>query len=122
MSGKQPTDIDRQIAAATELRELTRDAHAAIGGSAPDQGRQRRGRRRGRRGGHRHRRQLRIQLGGLEERVAAAITEATGKVLAGFDAYGEALVGRETYWAKVTRGAPPNHPPASSRPGLDGAR
>ena len=86
MSGKQPTDIDRQIAAATELRELTRDAHAAIKDLRPliRDGNAAVAAAAAEAVAAQIAEQVRIQLGGLEERVAAAITEATGKVLAGF--------------------------------------
>ena len=42
------------------------------------------------------------QLEELGERTGEAITAATQKVIAEFDRFGEALLGKETYWQKAS--------------------
>jgi len=42
------------------------------------------------------------QLAELGERTGAAVTEATQKVIAEFDRFGEALLGKEAYWQKAS--------------------
>ena len=43
-------------------------------------------------------REVSRQLEELSEQTSAAITTATQKVIAEFDQFGEALLGKETYW------------------------
>ena len=43
-------------------------------------------------------REVSRQLEELGEQTSAAITAATQKVIAEFDRFGEALLGKETYW------------------------
>ena len=42
------------------------------------------------------------QLAELGERTSEAVTAATQKVIAEFDRFGEALLGKETYWQKAS--------------------
>jgi hypothetical protein len=42
------------------------------------------------------------QLQELDRRTGDAITAATDKVIAEFDTFGEALLGKATYWEKVS--------------------
>ena len=42
------------------------------------------------------------QLEELGERTSEAITSATQKVISEFDRFGEALLGKETYWQKAS--------------------
>ncbi len=42
------------------------------------------------------------QLGELGERTSQAVTAATQKVIAEFDRFGEALLGKEAYWQRAS--------------------
>jgi predicted phage tail protein len=53
------------------------------------------------------------QLGELGEQTSQAVTAATQKVIAEFDRFGEALLGKEAYWQRASGRR------AAARPGTD---
>lgn len=97
------SELDRLEAAMSECREMIREAHAATKDlrSAVREARQ----------------EMRVlatdevtahiqaevsrQLEELGERTGEAVTAATQKVIAEFDRFGEALLGKEAYWQKA---------------------
>jgi hypothetical protein len=115
---QQVTDLDRQIEAAEDLRALIRDAHAAVkdlraavreakaetAGLAEAEA------------GARIRAEVDQRLTAFAVRVEQAAGQAAGQVLAGFDRYGESLLGKETYWARAA-GRRDAEPPAVTVPG-----
>jgi phage protein D len=98
------SELDRLEAAMSECREMIREAHAATKDlrAAVREARQ----------------EIRVlaaaevaahiqaevsrQLEELGERTGEAVTAATQKVIAEFDRFGEALLGKETYWQKAS--------------------
>jgi transcription initiation factor TFIIIB Brf1 subunit/transcription initiation factor TFIIB len=98
------SELDRLEAAMSECREMIREAHAATKDlrAAVREARQ----------------EVRVlaadevaahiqaevsrQLEELSERTREAVTAATQKVIAEFDQFGEALLGKETYWQKAS--------------------
>ena len=98
------SELDRLEAAMGECREMIREAHAATKDlrAAVREARQ----------------EMRVlaaaevaahiqaevsrQLEELGERTGEAVTAATQKVIAEFDRFGEALLGKETYWQKAS--------------------
>jgi hypothetical protein len=98
------SELDRLEAAMSECREMIRDAHAATKDlrAAVREAKQ----------------ELRVlatdevaahiqaevsrQLEELGERTGEAVTAATQKVIAEFDRFGEALLGKEAYWQKAS--------------------
>jgi len=109
------SDVDRLQAAMSECREMIREAHAAtkdlrtavreakqeIQALTEDEvAAQVRG-------------EVSRQLEELGERTREAITASTQKVIAEFDRFGEALLGKETYWQKASGRR------SATRPGTD---
>ena len=94
------SELDRLEAAASECREMIREAHAAtkdlraavreakreMQDLAKDEV------------GARIQDEVSRQLEELGERTREAVSTATQKVIAEFDRFGEALLGKETYW------------------------
>ncbi len=98
------SELDRLEAAMSECREMIREAHAATKDlrAAVREARQ----------------EMRVlaaaevaahiqaevarQLEELGERTGEAVTAATQKVIAEFDRFGEALLGKEAYWQKAS--------------------
>jgi hypothetical protein len=98
------SELDRLEAAMSECREMIRDAHAATKDlrAAVREAKQ----------------ELRVlatdevaahiraevsrQLEELGEKTGEAVTAATQKVIAEFDRFGEALLGKEAYWQKAS--------------------
>ena len=98
------SELDRLEVAVGECREMIREAHAATKDlrAAVREARQ----------------EMRVlaadevaahiqaevsrQLAELGERTSEAVTAATQKVIAEFDRFGEALLGKETYWQKAS--------------------
>jgi hypothetical protein len=100
MTATEQTDLDRLITAMAECRELVRDAHAAtkdlrtaireaktetagLAASEVD---------------GRVRAEIDAELARLDGATSAAITAAADEVASRFDAFGESLLGKETYW------------------------
>ncbi len=98
------SELDRLEAAMTECREMIREAHAATKDlrAAVREARQ-------------EVRALAVgeaaaliqaevsrQLEELGEQTGEAVAAATQKVIAEFDRFGEALLGKETYWQKAS--------------------
>jgi phage shock protein A len=88
------SELDRLEAAMSECREMIREAHAAT---------------KDLRAAVREARQEMRVLAAAEvaahiqaERTGEAVTAATQKVIAEFDRFGEALLGKETYWQKAS--------------------
>jgi hypothetical protein len=98
------SELDRLEAAMSECREMIREAHAAtkdlraavreakreVSVLAADEV-----------AAH-IQAEVTRQLEELGERTGEAITAATQKVIAEFDRFGEALLGKETYWQKAS--------------------
>jgi len=115
------SELDRLEAAMSECREMIREAHAATKDlrAAVREAKQ----------------ELRVlatdevaahiqaevsrQLEELAERTGEAVTAATQKVIAEFDRFGEALLGKETYWQKASgRRSAPRPDPDVIPPGI----
>jgi hypothetical protein len=113
VSGKgAPQDgWEKYIEAAADLRELVRDAHAVIKDlrAATREAKAELAGAAGGAVGERITAEVDGQLAALRDQVAAAVTDATGRVVEEFDRFGEALLGKETYWARAAgrRSAPP---------------
>ena len=104
------SEIDRLEAAMSECREMIREAHAAtkdlrtavreakqeVRALATDEV------------AANIQAEVSRQLEKLGERTSEAITSATQRVISEFDRFGEALLGKETYWQKASgrRAAP----------------
>ena len=98
------SEVDRLEAAISECREVIREAHAAtkdlraavreakqeVRALATDQV------------AANIRAEVSQQLEELGERTREAVTAATQKVISEFDRFGEALLGKETYWQKAS--------------------
>ena len=98
------SELDRLEAAMSECREVIREAHAAtkdlraavreakqeVRALATDEV------------AANIRAEVSQQLEELGERTREAVTAATQKVISEFDRFGEALLGKETYWQKAS--------------------
>ena len=98
------SDLDRLEAAAGECREMIREAHAAtkdLRAAVREAKSELHALTREEVAAHI---QLEVsrQLEELDERTREAISVATQKVIAEFDRFGEALLGKETYWQKAS--------------------
>jgi Sec-independent protein translocase protein TatA len=124
MSGKPgPDGWSQYIAAAADLRELVREAHGVIKDlrAAVREARAELEAATGDAVAARIQAEVDTQLAALRDQVGAAVTDATAKVVEEFDRFGEALLGKETYWARAAgrRSAPP---PEVSVPAVGGER
>ena len=104
------SELERLEAAMSECREVIRDAHAAtkdLRAAVREARQEMRGLAAGEVAAH-VQAEVSRQLEELGERTGAAVTAATQKVIAEFDRFGEALLGKETYWQKASgrRSAP----------------
>jgi len=98
------SELDRLQAAMAECRELIREAHAAtkdLHAAVREAKRELRALTEDEVAAQ-VRLEVSRQLEQLRERTGAAITEATQKVIAEFDRFGEALLGKETYWQRAS--------------------
>jgi len=91
------SELDRLEAAMSECREMIREAHAAVREArqearalAADEV------------AAQIQAEVTRQLEELGERTGEAVTAATQKVIAEFDRFGEALLGKEAYWQKAS--------------------
>jgi hypothetical protein len=94
------SDLDRLQAAIGECREMIREAHAAtkdLRTAVREAKKEVQDLTKDEVAGH-IQAEVSRQLEELGERTQAAITAATQKVIAEFDRFGEALLGKETYW------------------------
>ena len=94
------SELDRLEAAAAECREMIREAHAAtkdLRAAVRDAKRELQGLAKDEVAAQ-IQREVSSQLEELGEQTSAAIKAATQKVIAEFDRFGEALLGKETYW------------------------
>jgi phage protein D len=98
------SDVDRLEAAVTECREMIREAHAATKDlrAAVREAKQEIRTLTQDEVADQLRLEVSRQLEELGERTSEAITAATQKVIAEFDRFGEALLGKETYWQKAS--------------------
>ena len=104
------SELERLEAAMSECREVIRDAHAAtkdLRAAVREARQEMRGLAAAEVAAH-VQAEVSRQLEELGERTGAAVTAATQKVIAEFDRFGEALLGKETYWQKASgrRSAP----------------
>ncbi len=98
------SELDRLEAAVGECREMIREAHAAtkdLRTAVREAKQEIRALAQDEVAAH-VRLEVSRQLEELGERTSAAITEATQKVIAEFDRFGESLLGKETYWQKAS--------------------
>jgi phage protein D len=98
------SDVDRLEAAVTECREMIREAHAAtkdLRAAVREAKQEVRALAQDEVAAH-VRLEVSRQLEELGERTSEAITAATQKVITEFDRFGEALLGKETYWQKAS--------------------
>jgi hypothetical protein len=98
------SEVDRLEAAVGECREMIREAHAAtkdLRTAVREAKQEIRALAQDEVAAH-VRLEVSRQLEELGERTSAAITEATQKVIAEFDRFGESLLGKETYWQKAS--------------------
>ena len=98
------SEVDRLESAIAECREMTREAHAAtkdLRAAVREAKQELRAMAQDEVAGQ-IRGEVTRQLAELGERTSEAITAATQKVLAEFDRFGEALLGKETYWQKAS--------------------
>ncbi|HTQ90075.1 MAG TPA: hypothetical protein VMK84_11330 [Streptosporangiaceae bacterium] len=98
------SELDRLEAAMSECREMIREAHAAtkdLRAAVREAKQEMRVRAAGEVAAH-IQAEVSRQLEELGERTSEAVTAATQKVIAEFDRFGEALVGKETYWQKAS--------------------
>ena len=98
------SELDRLEAAMSECREMIREAHAATKDlrAAVREARQEvRVLAAGEVAAH-IQAEVSRQLEELGERTGEAVTAATQKVIAEFDRFGEALLGKEAYWQKAS--------------------
>ena len=94
------SELDRLEAATGECREMIREAHAAtkdLRAAVRDAKRELQDLAKDEVAAQ-VQREVSRQLEELGEQTSAAITAATQKVIAEFDRFGEALLGKETYW------------------------
>jgi hypothetical protein len=94
------SEVDRLEAAVGECREMIREAHAAskdLRAAVRDAKRELQDLAKDEVAAQ-VRDQVSRQLEELDEQTSAAIKTATQKVIAEFDRFGEALLGKETYW------------------------
>jgi chromosome segregation ATPase len=94
------SELDRLQAAVGECREMIREAHAAtkdLRAAVREAKQELQVLARDEVAAHLHR-EVSRQLEELSERTREAVTTATQKVVAEFDRFGEALLGKETYW------------------------
>jgi hypothetical protein len=94
------SELDRLETAVAECREMIREAHAAtkdLRAAVRDAKREVQGLAKDEVAAQ-VQREVSRHLEELGEQTSAAITAATQKVIAEFDRFGEALLGKETYW------------------------
>jgi hypothetical protein len=98
------SELDRLEAAMNECREMIREAHAATKDlrAAVREARQELRALATDEVAAQVQQEVSRQLEELGERTSGAITAATQKVIAEFDRFGEALLGKETYWQKAS--------------------
>jgi hypothetical protein len=98
------SDVDRLEAAVSECREMIREAHAATKDlrAAVREAKQEARSLASDEVAAQIRAEVSRQLGELGERTTEAVTTATQKVISEFDRFGEALLGKETYWQKAS--------------------
>ena len=98
------SEQDRLEAAISECREMIREAHAATKDLRAAVREARQEARALAKDEVAAQIQLEVtrQLAELGERTSEAVTAATQKVIAEFDRFGEALLGKETYWQKAS--------------------
>ena len=98
------SELDRLEAAMRECREMIREAHAATKDlrAAVREARQEARTLAADEVAAQIRAEASRQLEELGERTGEAVTAATQKVIAEFDRFGEALLGKETYWQKAS--------------------
>jgi len=98
------SEADRLEAAVAECREMIREAHAAtkdLRTAVREAKQEIRSLAQDEVAAHiQH--EVSRQLEELEQRTGEAVTAATQKVIAEFDRFGEALLGKETYWQKAS--------------------
>ena len=98
------SEADRLEAAVAECREMIREAHAAtkdLRTAVREAKQEIRALAQDEVAAHiQH--EVSRQLEELEQRTGEAVTAATQKVIAEFDRFGEALLGKETYWQKAS--------------------
>ena len=98
------SELDRLEAAMGECREMIREAHAAtkdLRAAVREARQELRGLAQDEVAAH-IRAEVSRQLEDLGERTSEAVTAATQKVIAEFDRFGEALLGKEAYWQKAS--------------------
>ena len=98
------SELDRLEAAMSECRELIREAHAAtkdLRAAVREAKQEVRALATDEVAAH-FQAEVSRQLQELGERTGQAVTAATQKVIAEFDRFGEALLGKETYWQKAS--------------------
>ncbi len=98
------SELDRLEAAMSECREMIREAHAAtkdLRASVREARQEMRDLAAGEVAAH-IQAEVSRQLEELAERTGEAVTTATQKVIVEFDRFGEALLGKETYWQKAS--------------------
>jgi hypothetical protein len=98
------SELDRLEAAMSECREMIREAHAAtkdLRAAVREARQEMRVLAAGEVAAH-IQAEVSRQLEELGERTGEAVTAATQKVIAEFDQFGEALLGKETYWQKAS--------------------
>ena len=98
------SERDRLEAAMDECREMIREAHAATKDlrAAVREAKQEMRAVAHDEAAARIQAEVSRQLAELGERTSEAVTAATQKVIAEFDRFGEALLGKETYWQKAS--------------------
>ena len=98
------SELDRLEAAMSECREVIREAHAATKDlrAAVREARQEVRALATDEVAANIRAEVSQQLEELGERTREAVTTATQKVISEFDRFGEALLGKETYWQKAS--------------------
>ena len=109
------SELDRLEAAMSECREMIREAHAATKDlrAAVREARQEVRALAGGEVAAQIQAEVSRQLEELGERTGEAVTAATQKVIAEFDRFGEALLGKETYWQRASGRR------SAARPGTD---
>ena len=97
-------ELDRLEAAMSECREMIREAHAATKDlrAAVREAKQEARTLAAGEVAAQIQAEVSRQLEELSERTSEAVTAATQKVIAEFDRFGEALLGKETYWQKAS--------------------
>jgi chromosome segregation ATPase len=98
------SEVDRLEAAISECREVIREAHAATKDlrAAVREAKQEVRALTTDEVAANIRAEVSQQLEELGERTREAVTAATQKVISEFDRFGEALLGKETYWQKAS--------------------